>query len=178
MADEFDKLPPETQRELGRLLFKMSRNKDTRRPVLQTIKKVDPEYMLPGDQQVEDLRQEFEEREEKRTRDSEQKAVNERLEAQRRGLMDGTLLPGRKFDEAQIKEIEDKVMPKYGIADYEAAAKIYASDLKPEKPRNGPVNGHGATWTFPDIPGLMDDPTKASREAAHAVIDEFNGTRH
>lgn len=178
MADEFDKLPPDTQRELGRMLFKMSKGKDTRREVLKSIKKADPEYMLPGDQQVEDLRQEMAERDEKRELEAQQRAVRERLETQRRGLLDGTLLPGRKFDDEQVKEIEEKVMPKYGIADYEAAAKIYASDLKPEKPRNGPINGHGATWTFPDIPGLMDDPTKASREAAHAVIDEFNGTRH
>jgi hypothetical protein len=85
-------------------------------------------------------------------------------------LLDGTLLSGKKFDDATVKEIEEKVMTKYGISDYEAGAKLYLSDFKP--PPNARPTSTG-TWTFPDIPGLSEDPAKAAREAAHLVIDEF-----
>jgi hypothetical protein len=172
---EFDHIAPETLIELGKLTLKMSQNKDTRRPLLQTIKKVDPNYMLPGDQQVEDLRQELAEKREADELKAAQDAVKVRLENQRRGLLDGTLIPGRKFDEDQVKEIEDKVMPKYGLSDYEAGAKIYAADLKPAKPSGSDLPGQTATWTFPDIPGLFEDPAKASREAAFGVIGELRG---
>jgi hypothetical protein len=174
MADEFDNYPPETLIELGKLSLKLARGKDTRRDFLKTVKKIDPNYMLPGDQQVQDLRTEMEDRDAARELKAATDASNARLEKQRQGLLDGTLLPGRKFDADQVKEIEEKVMPKYGISDYEAAAKIYASDLKPAKPSGKQPNGSNANWSFPDLPGLMDDPAKAAREAAHQVIDELH----
>jgi hypothetical protein len=175
MDDNFDNIPVETLIELGRLTMRMSRHKDTRRPLLKQIKQVSPGYMLPGDQQVEDLRQEMAEKENARELKAAQDAVKQRLERQRAGLLDGTLLPGRKFDEEQVKEIEEKVMPKYGISDYEAGAKLYSADFKPATPKGAPIGG-SATWTFPDIPGLMEDPAKAAREAAHSIIGELRGS--
>jgi hypothetical protein len=170
MADEFDNIPQETLVELGRLALKLSRNDKTRRPFLKQIKEVAPNYQLPGDQQVADLRAELDERREKDETERRGREITERLEAQRRGLIDGSLLNGKKFDDATVKEIEEKVMTKYGISDYEAGAKLYLSDFKPP-PNARPSTT--ATWTFPDIPGLNDDPAKAAREAAHLVIDEF-----
>ena len=172
MADEFDsQYPQATLVELGKLALRLSRHKDTRRSFLKSIKTVAPDYQLPGDQQMEDLRAEIEERRQKDDDERRSKEVSERLHKQRTGLSDGTLLNGKKFDDATIKEIEDKVMTKYGISDYEAGAKLYLSDFKP--PSAAKPTGT-ATWSFPDIPGLMEDPAKAAREAAHAVIDEFN----
>jgi hypothetical protein len=170
MADEFDNIPQETLVELGRLALRLSRNDKTRRPFLKQIKEVAPGYQLPGDQQVADLRAELDEQREKEATERKTREVHERLEAQRRALLDGTLLSGKKFDDATVKEIEEKVMTKYGISDYEAGAKLYLSDFKP--PPNARPTSTG-TWTFPDIPGLSDDPAKAAREAAHLVIDEF-----
>jgi hypothetical protein len=170
MADEFDNMPQETLLELGKLALRLSRNEKTRRPFLKQVKEVAPGYQLPGDQQVADLRAELEERREKDETERRSKEVTERLEAQKRGLLDGTLMSGRKFDADTVKEIEEKIMTKYGISDYEAGAKLYLSDFKP--PPNAKPTAT-ATWSFPDIPGLMDDPAKAAREAAHQVIDEF-----
>jgi hypothetical protein len=170
MADEFDGMPQETLLELGRLALRLSRNEKTRRPFLKQVKEVAPNYQLPGDQQVEDLRAELKETRDKEETERKTREVRERLEAQRRGLLDGSLLAGRKFDDDTVKEIEEKVMTKYGISDYEAGAKLYLSDFKPPPNVRPSAN---ASWTFPDIPGLNDDPAKAAREAAHLVIDEF-----
>lgn len=171
--DEYlDTLPQETVRELAKLNLRLSRGKDTRRDHLKNVKKIDPNYQLPGDQQVADLRLELDEKEEKRNLEAAQKAIKDRLEAQRAGLIDGTLIPGRKFSAEDVKEIEDKIMPKYGIADYEGAAKIYLGDFKPKADAARPGS---TTWQFPDIPGLMDDPARAAREAANKVIDELHG---
>ena len=170
MSDEFDNMPQETLLELGRLALRLSRNEKTRRPFLKQVKEVAPNYQLPGDQQVEDLRAELAEAREKEQAERKSREVTNRLEKQRAGLIDGTLLAGRSFDDATVKEIEEKIMTKYGISDYEAGAKLYLSDFKP--PPNAKPSTT-ATWTFPDIPGLNDDPAKAAREAAHQVIDEF-----
>ena len=173
MPDDLDRqYSPETLTELGKLALKMSRNKDTRREFLKQVKKIAPDYQLPGDQQVADLRAELEEKEATAKVEAEKKSILDRLENQRRGLAEGTLLAGKKFTAEQIKEIEEKVMPKYGISDYEGAAKIYLGDFKPPAPKGAPGS---TTWTFPDIPGLFEDPTKAAREAANMVIDELHG---
>ena len=171
MADEY---PQETLVELGKLALKMSRNKETRRDFLKQVKKVAPDYQLPGDQQVEDLRQELEEKNAKAAAEAAAKAVTERLEAQRADLADGRLIAGKKFTAEQIKEIEEKIMPKYGISDYEGAAKIYLGDFKPPPSAGRPGS---TTWTFPDLPGLFEDPSKAAREAANTVIDELHRGR-
>lgn len=170
MAEEYSQ---ETLVELGKLALKMSRNKETRRDFLKTVKKVAPDYQLPGDQQVEDLRLELAEKKQKEDDDRRSAEITARLEAQRAQLAEGTLIPGKKFTPEQIKEIEDKVMPKYGISDYEGAAKIYLGDFKPPPQ----PSGRTGTWTFPDVPGLFDNPAKAATDAAYQVIDELQRGR-
>lgn len=171
MADEYSQ---ETLVELGKLALKMSRNKETRRDFLKQVKKVAPDYQLPGDQQVEDLRQELEEKNAKAAAEAAAKAVTDRLEQQRAALAEGKLIAGKQFTPEQIKEIEEKIMPKYGISDYEGAAKIYLGDFKPPPAAGRPG---ATTWTFPDLPGLFEDPSKAAREAANSVIDELHRGR-
>src|SRR5215472_3034345 len=119
MAEEYS---PETLIELGKLALKMSRNKATRREFLKTVKKVAPDYQLPGDHHVEDLRAELAEKADKAAAEAAAAAVKTRLEEQRAALSDGRLIAGKKFTDEQIKEIEEKIMPKYGISDYEGAA--------------------------------------------------------
>lgn len=174
MAVDPNALPTETLIGLGKLAYQVAHNKETRRDFVKQVKKIDPNYMLPGDQQVEDLRQELAERDEQRAIDAQKAANDARLEAQRRGLLDGTLIKGRRFTDEQVKELEEKVMPKIGVADYDVAARYYLHDLKPDKAK--PQPGPGASWTLPDLPGLLDDPAKAARDAAHSIIDEFRGT--
>jgi hypothetical protein len=171
MSDEY---PQETLIELGKLALKMSRDKSTRRDFLKQVKKVAPDYQLPGDQQVEDLRQELEENKLKDTEAARAKDIIARLEAQRSDLAEGKLIAGKTFTPEQIKEIEEKIMPKYGISDYEGAAKIYLGDFKPPPSAGRPG---ATTWTFPDLPGLFEDPSKAAREAANTVIDELHRGR-
>lgn len=167
MAEEYSQ---DTLLELGKLAVKMSRNKETRRDFLKQVKKVAPDYQLPGDQQVEDLRQELAEKADKAEAERRAKEITQRLEDQRAALADGKLIPGKQFTPEQIKEIEEKIMPKYGISDYEGAAKIYLGDFKPPPQ---PPSGRSGTWTFPDIPGLFENPSKAAQDAAYKVIDEL-----
>lgn len=169
---EFDEYPDETKQELGKLMLKMSRNKQLRRPLLKMVQSIDQNYTLPGDQQVEDLRQELAHEREKNRISAASNEVKAKLEQQRAGLLSGSLL-GRKYDDAQVADIE-KVMTKYGIGDYEAGAKIYQTEARPERPTNKPGS---PSWTFPDLPGLMDDPARAARDAAYGVIDELRGGR-
>jgi len=175
MPDDLDQeFSPETLQALGKLALKLSRNDKTRLPFLRQIKEVDPNYRMPADAQVQLLRDELTEKSEKDRIDAAAATARAQQEAERAGLLAGTLLPGRKFDDAQVKEIEG-VMSKYGIASYEAGARLYAADLKPAKPSGRDTLTGGTTWTFPDLPGLLDDPAKAAREAAAGVIDELRG---
>ena len=67
-----------------------------------------------------------------------------------------------------IKEIEEKIMPKYGIGDYEGAAKIYANDFRPPAPKPGASNG--AAWSFPmDLRGRLWCGATAIRESIHTL---------
>lgn len=161
MPDEYD---DETLKELGKLAVKLASNKKTRRGFIKAVKEIEPDRQFP-DQDVQDLREEMEER---MTRDREERetaAMAERLAAQRAGL-------GDRFSEEQIKEIETKVMPKYGLSDYEAAATIYGADLAPAVPTNQQPRPSGS-WELPDLPGLKEDPAKAARDHAYRVIDEL-----
>jgi hypothetical protein len=173
MPDELDeRYAPETLNELGKLAIRLSRNPKTRRGLLKMVKATDPNYQLPGDMQVQDLRDELAGQRERERIEAEGKAIRQKLEDQRARLGTGELV-GRAFDDAQIADIE-KVMTKYGVGDYEAGAKIYLADAKPARPT--PAQS-GPAWTFPDLPGLLDDPAKAARAAAFGVIDELQGRR-
>ena len=177
MPDDLDRtFSAETLMELGKLQIKMARSPKQRAKLLSLVKEFDPNYQLPADMQVLNLRQELANKFEQDKVAAEQKAIKDKLERQRAGLLTGETLPGRTFEEAQLPEIE-KVMEKYGLSDYEAGAKLYASDLKPQRPAGSGRGSNGATWTFPDLPGLMDDPNGAARNAAYSVIDELQGAR-
>jgi len=158
--------------QLGRLMRKIGTNPKTRRAVTNAIKEVSPGAHFP-DQAINDLRDEFNATREKDKMDAETQRITARLEAQKLKLRE-------KFSDDQIKEIEERVMPKYGLADYEAAAIIYGADLKPTDAtsRGGRERMiHGTTWEFPELPKLFENPTLAAREEAARVIDEFRAAR-
>jgi hypothetical protein len=175
MPDDLDmQYSPDTLAELGKLSIKMSRNPKLRPTLLKMVKAQDPSYQLPADLQVQDVRAEIAAQKAREQIEAKAREVQSHLEAQRAALLKGELMPGRTFDDDQVKEIET-VMQKYGLSDYEAGAKIFVSDMKPPKPQGR--GSAGATWSFPDLPGLMDDPAGAARNAAYSVIDELQGRR-
>lgn len=155
--------------ELGRLALKVANNPETRRPFLQAVRKVDPDRRFP-DQDMQDFREEMDARLAKEREDREIAETNARLAAQRQGL-----IASGRYTEEQVKEIETTIMPKYGLADYDAAATIYGSTMAPAKPRNGSTND--GVWTLPTFEGLLENPTTAARGMAHKVIDEIVASR-
>lgn len=165
MPDEYDAA---TLAELGKLALKVANNPKTRRQFLKAVKEVEPDRRFP-DQDVEDLREEVRAELDNERQERERERLAERLEAQRQGLL------GR-FTEEQIQDIEKTVMPKYGISDYEAAAKIYGADLAPALPTHQ-QSRPGANWELPNFEGLHKDPAKAARDMAYKVIDEMRSPK-
>ena len=162
----------QTEHELAQLALKLAGNPKTRRQFLAQVKQVDPNYRPPADVQLEDFKQEVKrEREEEKMRAAGE-AEQRRLTDQRQKLLDGG-----KYTPEQVAEIENTVMKKYGLRDYEAGAKLYAADLAPSRPSNANKMRHGQIWEFPNIPGLLQNPDKAASDAAYAVIDELRAGR-
>ena len=165
------KMDPATQEQLAELSMKLAANAETRKAFAKLVKKVDPGIHqraftdLIADEVREDLARE---KEEDRIK-AESQRIKDDLEAQRKGLL-------ATYSEDQIKEIE-KVMERYGIANYDAGAKIYAADRAPVQENGRKQARHGERWTLPDLPGLMKDPIGAARDAAYGVIDELNAKR-
>lgn len=156
----------QTLMELGQRALQLAAHPETRTEFLKMQKKVQPGYRLPVDVEIADLRKELAEEKEKNKLESAGEKVARRQEEQRAALLG-------KYTPEEVKEIEDTVMTKYGLSDYDAASKIYGADHKPAKANINPLTS-GATWSLPELPGLLEDPVKAAREAAVSVIDELN----
>lgn len=153
--------------ELGKLALQVGHNPKTRRQFFQAVKEIAPErYAAQIDQRVEDQLEEIRREREADKLAREQEKVTTRLEAARAALLS-------RYSEDDVKKIETDVMQRYGISDYEAAAKLYAADNVPANPRNDPPKT-GATWEMPNFEGLVKNPVKAARDMAFSVIDELN----
>jgi hypothetical protein len=162
----------QTLLELGNLALKLAGNPKTRRQFLKQVKEVDPNYRAPADVQLEEFKEET-----KREREEERIRYNAQVQQARSGQARQKLISDGRYTEDQVKEIEEKVMKRYGLHDYEAASKLYAADLEPTKPSNNQRGRHGQIWEFPDLPGLLQNPEKAASDAAYAVIDELRSGR-
>ena len=174
MADK-PQIDPNVAADLAGLMLELSHNKETRREIGKLVKKAKPESPHAAafaDVEMEDRFESFKSEQEAKDIKRQQDAIMARLQGQRQRLLDGDE-SGRKYSEDDVKAIE-KLMEKKGYTDYEDAAVLYAATLPPEntKPQNRPVE-HGATWEFPEWGTFAKDPTKASRNIAHQVIDEF-----
>ena len=177
MPDEFDQLyAPETQKALSKLLVQLARNPKTGPKLRAVVKEFDPNYQLPAGDKVEELRAQIANDRQAEQIRAAQRAALEKQEAQKRGLIDGTLIRGRTYDDAAIKDIE-ALMTKYGLSDYEAGAKLYGADMKPAAQPGAPVTGPGATWTFPMYDNLFENPASAARDMAYKTISEMKAGR-
>jgi hypothetical protein len=161
-------LDPNTAQALGELMHKLAHNPKTRKSVAKMVKEVDPDRAaaftdIELDDKVEALREEFTAKEDARQREE----VTRKLEAQRKGLL------AKGYTEDQVKEIEEKVMPRYGISDYDAASVLWANENPPAQPTPGEKRSNGTHWEFPMFEQYASDPRKASLDRAHEVIDEL-----
>ena len=163
---------PKTVSDMATLLLKLSGNPKTRRKQLELVKEMDPNFRLPADIQVESLKEDLKKEAEEAKIRAQAEKYQRQSKSQRQALLDS----GR-YNEEQVKEIEEKVMKKYRLGDYEAASKLYAADIAPAKPSNREKMRHGQIWEFPDIPGLLQNPDKAATDAAYSIIDELNAGR-
>ncbi len=163
---------PATLQKLGELAMRLAGNPQTRPDFLKQMAKVDPSYRLPADVQFEDFKAQFK-------KEQEEKEIRTKAEQAQRNARNqrNKLINSGKYTEDQVKEIETGVMKKYGLNDYEAAAKVYAADIAPSKPSNRDKMRHGQIWEFPNLPGLLNNPEKAASDAAYAIIDEFRAGR-
>lgn len=167
-------MPPsqQTLMELGQLALKLAGNPKTRKNFLKDVQAVDPNYRPPADVQLEEFKAEIK-------KDQEEREIRAQAARQQnfRSNQRAKLISSGKYTEDQVKEIETAVMKKYGLADYEAAAKLYAADVAPAKPSNREKFRHGQIWEFPNLPGLLQNPEKAASDAAYAIIDELRQGR-
>lgn len=158
-------MTPQQATGIVQLAMKMAGNPKTRAHFFATAQAVDPSIRLPADVQLAQFKHESKrEREEDKIR-AQAERLQEQQSAARAKLR-------RKYNEEQVKEIEEKVMQKYGISDYEAAAKVYGSDLKPAKVDNRPRRS--STWELPNFETFSKDPSRAAQEMAYDLIDRHN----
>lgn len=163
-------LDPATQAELAQLMLAIAHNPKTRKQVVKQIKEVFPAYVVPDDVAKDDLlgvvKDEFSERDRKAA----EKDAKTRLEQQRKGLIDGTLIEGRRYDDKQVKEIE-ALMESRGVADYETGALIYAGSEKPAGAT--PEIPTAGQWQMPKV----DNPFDSAKIAASARTKAFDAIR-
>lgn len=160
-------MPMTSQQATGivKLAMQMAGNPKTRDAFFHTARQADPSIRLPADVQLRQFEAKHtKEREEDKIRAQAEKAQDKQAAA-RAKLAD-------RFTEEQIGEIEKGVMEKYGIADYEAAAKVYGSDLKPAKADARPRRT--STWEMPDFEKFAKNAAATANDIAYDMIDRFN----
>lgn len=154
-------LDEQATRDLANLALGMSRDKELRPLVNKFLKKTSGK-VLP-DVEMEELRAEIKSDLEKEKQEREAEKVKLRLEAQRDSLKS-------RYEDKDISEIE-KLMEKYGLSDYEAAAKLYAADTTPAEPTHdiGSQN-----WELPkvEVKDLGNLVTRR-RSNIHSVIGDI-----
>lgn len=157
----------ETLKELGQILLRARNNPKTSTTAAKMVRELDPSIKFP-DLEVQDLREEFNAKFEEQEIEREREAALRQLAAQRRRVSE-------RFnnDPKHIHAIEE-TMKKYGIADYEAGAKLYAADSPPPVSR---PDRPTPNWTMPNIKELMERPLQYEREEAYKAIDDINAQR-
>jgi lipopolysaccharide export LptBFGC system permease protein LptF len=157
-------MTPQQANGILKLAMQMAGNPKTRAQFFHTAQQADPSIRLPADVQLQQFKQQHvREREEEKIRTAAEKAQETQAAARKR--------LEKKYTEEQIAEIE-AVAQKYGISDYEAAAKVYGADLKPAKPDSRPRKS--STWDLPEFDKFAKDPSRAAQDAAYDLIDRFN----
>lgn len=166
-----------TLQELGRIALALRDNPKTRKQFLKAVKETHPNFQLPTDIANEDLTQTVESKFAERDQKAEQDRVNARLASQRQGLIDGSLISGRKFDEETVKTKIEPFMQQKGIADYDDGARLYMAHQPPVEPR--PEIPTAGQWTLPKVENPFDSAAlaNAARSRAFDVIRELNAAK-
>jgi hypothetical protein len=163
-------------KQLAALQVALVKSPKTRIATLMNVKTLDPNYALPPDVQIAQLRHELGQKDAKRDHEARVTEVNTRLARGKAGLLDGTTLPGNQFSAEDAEQIE-KLMEQHGITDHAIGAKLFLADMKPAlRPGERPSAG----WEFPQYAGLMEAQSvtqlnKAAMNKAYEVVDELRG---
>jgi len=162
---------PQTAMDLAKLMQRMAGNPKTRSRLLGMVKETDPGYRLPADVAIEAFKAE-----QKAERETERSNWNKAQREARYKKQRAEAVASHGEDE--VKKIEDTVLKRYPHLELEDAVKLHAADASPATPRARERSNqfrHGERWTFPSIPGLLENPDRAANEMAHKVIDELRG---
>jgi len=162
----------ETRKKLGDLLLKLRSNPKTAKTVASAIREIDPSIRFPdleADSLKEYVDSKFREAEEQKERE----AIQNRLEEQRRKVME-SFGSDPKVQKKHIEGVE-KIMKKYNLFDYEAAAKLYAADNPPPPPK--PEYPLPSNWKAPDEKKLFENLLGYERDLAMRAIDELASAR-
>lgn len=162
---------PQLANQMASLLHKMAGDPRTRDQTLKSAQLLDPNYRMAPDVQIKNLKAELkaEALAEKQEEQKQRRIRN--LQGQRKKLIEE-----EGYDEDSIKDMENTVMKKYPNLDYADAAKLYSSGeggARVNQRPNPQGSMFGENWTFPSIPGLLENADKASRDMAKIVIDEI-----
>lgn len=172
-----DAIDPKVAADIAAMTLQLAKDPKTRKRTQKLLKEAFPNYNLPADIAQEDLTESIQAQFAERDRKEQETAVRQRLESQRRGLIEGTLIKGRQFDEETVKTKIEPFMQEKGIADYDDGARLYMAhqppvDQRPEIPTAG-------QWTMPKVENPFDSTaiTNAARGRAFDVIREINAAR-
>lgn len=157
-----------TLSELGQLMLKLRKNPKTSKTIARAVNEIDPSVKFP-DLETDDLRSEM------NRRFAEQDEARDREEAMRRLAAQRRRVSERYDNDPKHVQAIEGLMQKYGLLDYEAAAKLYAAEQPAPTPRQEPRPT--ANWHMPDIKALMENPLRYEREEAFKAIDEINANR-
>src|SRR5260370_11043962 len=112
--------------ELGKLQLQLAGNPKPRKQALKLVKEINPSFVMPADIAQVELTETVDQRFAERDANEAAKETKANLERSRKGLLDGTLIEGRKYSEDDVKKI-DAFMEAIGYTNYEHAALIYAA---------------------------------------------------
>lgn len=169
-----NQIDPAVAQDLARIALALKDNPKTRKDFLKAVKVVEPNFNLPADVAADDVIATVNDKFAERDRKEATAAVNQRLEKQRKGLLDGTLIEGVKYDDETVKKIETFMQAK-GIADYDDGARLYASHQPPPAPT--PEIPSAGQWELPKVKNPFDTAALAAsaKTKAYDAIRELRG---
>ena len=162
--------------ELGRLQLQLAGNPKTRKQALKLVKEINPSFVMPADIAQVELTETVDQRFAERDANDAAKETKANLERSRKGLLDGTLIEGRKYTEDDVKKI-DAFMEANGYTNYEHAALIYAAQQPAARTADMPA---APVWELPKVknPFNTTEVNNAARAKAFDAIRELRqGTR-
>ncbi|SRR6266567_2621435 len=166
-----------TAADLADLFHELSHDPKTRKMMAAAVKAAKPGSSYEqafSDIAVEDRFEAFKADQEQKELKRQNDEILARMNASRAALLSGG--PdgkGRKYEEADVKKIQE-LMQRKGISDYDDGATLYAATQPPLDPNpNREIPEHGATWEMPEFAKYAPDPNKAARDTATSMITEF-----